>query len=586
MTEGEGQALLGLMPMVETGFDRDRFAYLLNQGPGAVSDLVWSKLVEAEQGRHLRTLEERENLAILMIEVDLARRLVVARMGTDQAISNTFEAHRSAAIHAMERGNALEASGPEAVLWFQAASIFFEKTGEPLFQADALFALAGCLHETLQGDVAANLVQAEEILAFARTRILSASPRSDGHGLPAAALERLGWIAYRRALFASRQARFVGPDPQRVLDLLLEAADWSVSCEDAGELHDEIRGLALHQGVLPQVELALAAGAASGDGGDAEQMLQHDLQRALAADQLPRSHFGMLLEQLDRFIALGACGPLSVAELHILKAQLIIAHDDRGDEGDRCVAALPDLDSALERALSETRRGRVARLAALRLRATSRARSGSHEAALYDLAMLVAESEQAARAAQTSAGSRGSVEHLRSLSGFAARIGVMAGHPERGLCIADACRAVGLRALLADADSADPPLDHVDLVHGVSDGAAAVSLIPTGEGLVVFVTLPGRTSYRDGETLGLIADGTSAAIDDLSRRWSEVYRAMLETLERRHAIDPEAWSSASDALSGILEELAHAVALPLARRHREGRARELGPGHLALLHHR
>lgn len=562
MTEGEAAAHAVLMTLVDAGFDADRFARLLNAGPGALSDAVWARLEARARARHELRLEQRESLAIVMIEVDLARRLLVARRGLDPRISTTLEVHRTAAFHAMEEGAGVEASGPEAILWFQAASVFFEKAGEPLFQADALSALAGCLHDTLQGDFAANLAQADEILDFAKTRILSAQPGPSGDlRLPEAALERLGWIAFRRALFASRQSRFVGPDPKNILALLMEAATFAAPCDGVEELHEEIRALASHEGVQAQVDLVLAT---AGPGGVAEQRLQQDLVEALSAEILGPDDYRFLVERLDRFIAIGACGPLSLAELHILRAQIIMAHGPAGSSAERHRASLSDLDIALAAADQESRGGRGARQATLRLRAVARAQSGDPEAALADLEMLVTESEQSARASRTAAGSRGSVELLRALSGFAARVGVAAGHPERGLAIADACRAVGLRALRSTGTRARGVLAHSDIVGAIPVGAAAVSLIPTEEGALIFVTLPNRDRYLDGCTIAMTAEAKRGEIAALSARWNEAYRAMLAMIELRGAIDRDAWSAASDSLRDILGELARTVAGPLA----------------------
>ncbi len=566
LTDGEAVALEGLLAMVTVGFDRDRFAQLLNLGPGAVSDAVWARLCKEERGRKQRVIEERENLAIVMLEVDLARRLVIARRGSDPRIPDSVAALRTAAFHAMEKGAALNAAEPEAVLWFQAASVFFEKTGETLFQADALAALAGCLYDTLHGDMAANLVQADEILTFARSRSLSAF-RRDGQDLPLsdAALERLAWIALRRALIAVRQSRFIGADPQRVLNLLVEACAFAAPLEQVGELHEEIRGLALAQAMLPQIEPALAAVGPQAIG-DEEQLLQRDLLQALAAERLRPEAFQSLVERIGRRLSSAEPGALSPTDLHLLRAQLAIAHHPSPDAAARSLAALPDLDMALAVIDQETRRGRNVGLAARRVRATARARVGRHEAALDDLAELVVETERAVGDARTSAGARGSAEQLRSLGAFAVRIGVLHGHAERGLAIADACRAVGLRAQRSgrtDANAAKP--DFAGFVPGMPNGTAAVSLIPTEEGTIVFVTLPGHRTYRDGATMGLIAEATESAIETLSIRWGTAYRTMLAALAARRVLDPALWSRTSDVLSAVLHDLARLVVGPLAR---------------------
>lgn len=143
-------------------------------------------------------------------------------------------------------------------------------------------------------------------------------------------------------------------------------------------------------------------------------------------------------------------------------------------------------------------------------------------------------------------------------------LGVAAGHPERGLAIADACRAVGLRALRSTGTRARGVLAHSDIVGAIPVGAAAVSLIPTEEGTLIFVTLPNRDRYLDGCTIAMTAEAKRGEIAALSARWNEAYRAMLAMIELRGTIDRDAWSAASDSLRDILGELARTVAGPLA----------------------
>lgn len=547
--------------MIADGFDVRRFAELLSEGPDSTSDELWAWFEERERESAEYPLEQRENLAILMIEVDLARRQVAARQGSAKSPGDI---RLSAGHFAFQKACEHDRFGPVVVIWLQAAAIHFAAAGDLERETRAFLAHADCLMETLFGDPAENFARADAVVRSAVGKALGAMQRDklafEQHEQLASLV---AWGHYKAALIAYRQSRIEGLDRPALVQLLQGAGHYSQFAPDSAEIIDEIVRLARHAGV-DRAALLMDGAEPSLGIETSESRLQAALSQAFAEREITSERFRDLNRLIEDMLEGGNHSRrLSKIDLYLLRAQLTMQHLPSASPQERHASALGDIELALSEPDTGSRMHRTGIAAALRMKAIAQFVTGEAASCLETLRDLVEMCRRAARDASSQAGRRLALEPLRLIGELSVRAGVLAREPERGLALADACKAVSVIA-----GGAAPENRSVDCLPTGDDLpahlSAIISLIPASDGLFVFISLPGRTTFEDGKTMALFGSASVSAIEVAGLGWQQSYRAMMVEYAQTGEIGPEVWQQASTRLSELLEWLALHITSPLA----------------------